>query len=196
MIPRRALQIPLVPAKAGTQSILDSRFRGNERRLNGDFVALEKQGVMPATSAGMTGEGSELTQRRGDSRVLLEILGRRVVARIDRVLEEFVLLVGPELADVGIGLDHRVDVSPVLLLDLAEVDVADHVAELVEPHRAAQGVRNLRLPERLHEGFFVLGLAADRLERVVEDLAAEIGLGGLDAGIGLVVAPDRLYESI
>src|SRR6266851_1982883 len=170
MIPRRALQIPLVPAKAGTQSILDSRFRGNERRLNGDFVALEKQGVMPATSAGMTGEGSELTQRRGDSRLLLEILGRRVIARIDRVLEEFVLLVGPELADVGIGLDHRVDVSPVLLLDLAE---------LVEPHRAAQGVRNLRLPERLHERFFVLGLAADRLERVVEDLAAEIGLGGI-----------------
>src|SRR5260370_11151709 len=104
MIPRRAFQIPLVPAKAGTQSILDSRFRGNERRLNGDFVALEKQGVMPATSAGMTGEGSELTQRRGDSRLLLEILGRRLIARIYRGLEEFALLVGPQLAYVGRGL--------------------------------------------------------------------------------------------
>src|SRR5438445_5397356 len=40
--PRRALQIPFVPAKA--QSILASRFRGNERRLNGDFVALDKAG--------------------------------------------------------------------------------------------------------------------------------------------------------
>jgi len=38
------LQSPLVPAKAGTQFILDSRFRGNERRLNGDFVALDKAG--------------------------------------------------------------------------------------------------------------------------------------------------------
>src|SRR5215510_4179988 len=41
---RRAFQGPLVPAKAGTPPILDSRFRGNERRLNGDFVALGKQG--------------------------------------------------------------------------------------------------------------------------------------------------------
>src|SRR5262249_33038466 len=57
-----------------------------------------------------------------DRGLLLEILCRRVVARIDRVLQELVLLVGPELADVGIGLDHLVDVSPILLLDLADVD--------------------------------------------------------------------------
>src|SRR5262249_62406481 len=57
--PRRALQGPLVPAEAGTQSILDSRFGGNERRLSGDFVALGKQDVMPATSAGITGEGND-----------------------------------------------------------------------------------------------------------------------------------------
>src|SRR5262249_44071017 len=129
-----------------------------------------------------------------DRGLLLEILCRRVVARINRGLQELVLLIGPELADVGIGLDHRVDVSPVLLLDLADVDVADHVAELVEPHRAAQGVRHLRLPERLYESFFVPGLAADRLERVVEHLAAKIGLRGIDAGIGLVVASDRFDE--
>src|SRR5215510_8239546 len=60
--PRRAFQGPLVPARgtprrsrrgdpvAGTESILDSRFGGNERRLNGDLVALGKQDVMPATS--------------------------------------------------------------------------------------------------------------------------------------------------
>src|SRR3954471_14291978 len=101
------------------------------------------------------------------ARSLLEILGRRVVARINRVLEELVLLVGPELADVGIGLDHGVDVLAVLLLDLADIDVADDVAELVEPHRAAQGVRHFRLPQRLHEGLLVLGLAVDRLERVL-----------------------------
>src|SRR6266508_5542611 len=98
----------------------------------------------PGSSPGVTRGGAD------ESELLLEVLRRRVVARIDRVLQELVLLIGPELADVGIGLDHRVDVAPVLLLDLAEVDVADHVAEFVEPHRAAQGVRHLRLPERLY----------------------------------------------
>src|SRR4051812_5776377 len=61
------------------------------------------------------------------ARSLLEILRRRVVARINRVLQELVLLVGPELADVGIGLDDSVHVLAVLLLDLADVDVADDV---------------------------------------------------------------------
>src|SRR6516165_4121546 len=97
--------------------------------------------------------GGDRWWHKGIEKLLLEILGRRVVARIDRILEEFVLLIGPELADVGIGLDYRVDVAPVLLLDLADVEVADHVAELVEPHRAAQGVRHLRLLERFYERF-------------------------------------------
>src|SRR5919108_4788279 len=116
---------------------------------------------------------------RTDRALLLEVLRRRIVARIDRVLEKLVLLIGPELADVGIGLDHRVDVTAVLLLHLADIDVADRIAELVEPQRAAQGVRHLRLPERLYECVLVLGLAADRLERVVEYLAADIGLRGV-----------------
>src|SRR3954453_20961074 len=98
------------------------------------------------------------------ARSLLEILGRRIVARINRVLQELVLLVGPELADVGISLDHSVDVLAVLLFDLADVDVADDIAKLVEPHRAAQGVGHFRLPQRLHEGVLVLDLAVDCLE--------------------------------
>src|SRR5262249_29636671 len=59
--------------------------------------------------------GGDVWWRGGSRDLLLEVLCRRVVARIDRVLQEFVLVVGPELADVGIGLDHRVDVAPVLL---------------------------------------------------------------------------------
>ena len=38
-------------------------------------------------------------------------LERRVVARIDRLREELLLVVGPELADVVVGLDRLVDVS-------------------------------------------------------------------------------------
>src|SRR5437870_9884039 len=39
----------------------------------------------------------------------LQILRRRIIARVDRVLQELVLAVGPELADVRIGLHDRVD---------------------------------------------------------------------------------------
>src|SRR3954469_13004618 len=39
---------------------------------------------------------------------LLQVLRRREVPRVHRVLQELLGLVGPELADVGIGMDHRV----------------------------------------------------------------------------------------
>src|ERR1041384_7167486 len=60
------------------------------------------------------------------------VLHRRVVARIDRLREELLLVVGPELADVVIGLDRLVDELAVRLLDPPDVEVADHVAEMVE----------------------------------------------------------------
>src|SRR5262249_1802356 len=47
----------------------------------------------------------------------LAIFARREVAAVDRLLEELVLAVGPELADRRIGLDHRV---PQLVLVVAE----------------------------------------------------------------------------
>src|SRR5215470_9228764 len=59
----------------------------------------------------------------------LQILRRRVIARIDRIGQEFFLFVGPELADVGVALDHRIDELPVLALAFANEDVADDVAE-------------------------------------------------------------------
>src|SRR6202042_2563622 len=62
----------------------------------------------------------------------LQILGRRIIARVDRVLQEFVLVVGPELADIRIGFDHGIDETPVRTRYLADVDVADDIAELVE----------------------------------------------------------------
>src|SRR6185312_9204375 len=42
---------------------------------------------------------------------------RREVARIDRLLEELLLVVGPELTHVVIGLDRLVDVFAARLLD-------------------------------------------------------------------------------
>ncbi len=49
--------------------------------------------------------------------MLLEVLRGRVVARIHRVREELLRFVGPELADVRIGVDHRVHQPAFLALD-------------------------------------------------------------------------------
>src|SRR5947209_3001116 len=65
---------------------------------------------------------------------------RPSLAIVDGLLEKFLRIIGPELAHIRIGLDHGVDELAVLLLDLADVDVADHVAVFVEAHRATAGV--------------------------------------------------------
>src|SRR6478672_2972128 len=73
-----------------------------------------------------------------DSR--LQVLGRRPVARVDRVLQKLLGPVGPELADVRIGVDHRVHQAAFLARDAPNVNIADHIAVLVEGHRPAAGV--------------------------------------------------------
>src|SRR5215469_10184727 len=52
---------------------------------------------------------------------------RRIIARIDRLREEPVLLISPELAHILIGLDNFVDELAVLFFDPANVDVADDI---------------------------------------------------------------------
>src|SRR5262249_4675922 len=82
-------------------------------------------------------------------------------AVVDRVLEELVGIVGPELADVRIGLDHRIDQLAALLLDLADIDVTDHVAVFVEAHRTAAGFDLVARAQRGLQRVLVLDLAAD-----------------------------------
>src|SRR5947207_13067273 len=48
----------------------------------------------------------------------LQVLRRRKVARVHRVLQELLRVIGPELAHVGIGVDHAVHQPPVLALHL------------------------------------------------------------------------------
>src|SRR5882672_12205749 len=90
----------------------------------------------------------------------LQVFRRREVARVHRVLQELLRVVGPELAHVGIGVDHAVHQAPVLALNLADVDVADDVAVLVEPDLAARSV-HLEAAHRLHESLLVLDPALD-----------------------------------
>src|SRR5579872_3343102 len=53
-----------------------------------------------------------------------ELRGRGV-AGVDRRRQVLLLVVGPELAHVGVGLDDCVDELVALLLELADEDVAD-----------------------------------------------------------------------
>src|SRR5262249_44353655 len=71
----------------------------------------------------------------------LEVLRGRPVARVHRILQEFLRIVGPELAHVRVRVDNRVDEAPLLALDLPDVDIPDDVAVFVEGDRAADGVR-------------------------------------------------------
>src|SRR6516164_6453672 len=119
----------------------------------------------------------------------LDVLSARPgLAIVDRMLEELVRVVGPELADVGIGLDHGVDELAALLLDLADVDVADHVAVLVEAHWPAASWYFVACPQRRLQRILVLDPAVDLLERRFEHGAVGIGRRGVEAGVDLVVA--------
>src|SRR5262249_44265582 len=77
----------------------------------------------------------------GGFTLLAELAGREV-AIIDRLRQEPVLSVGPELTDLRIGLDYGVPelvlvvTEHLLLLDLLDVDVLDRVAVFVELDRS------------------------------------------------------------
>src|SRR5215467_5147533 len=77
----------------------------------------------------------------------LAVFAGREVAIVDRLRKELVLAVGPELADLGIGLDHAVPefvlvvAEHFLLLDLLDVDVFDRVTIFIELDRAARRIK-------------------------------------------------------
>src|SRR5260370_32773204 len=90
----------------------------------------------------------------------LQIPSWRIVARVNRIGQKFVLGIGPELADVRVALDHRIDELPVLALAFANEDVADDVAEVVELDRPAPRVGERALMKSLGQGSAGLGLSA------------------------------------
>src|SRR6476659_3297595 len=59
-------------------------------------------------------------------------LQRRVVARVDRLRQEPLRVIGPELADLGIGLDGNVHQLAVLLFNAPDIIIEDDVAVVVE----------------------------------------------------------------
>src|SRR3954463_12387081 len=102
-------------------------------RLTAKTVALpcgERERAVPVASQCIPGtatSGNPLSKMTRPAR-LFEILRRRIVARVDRLRQELLLVVGPELADIRVGLDHRVDELATFALALADEDVADRIA--------------------------------------------------------------------
>src|SRR5437867_2769882 len=120
----------------------------------------------------------------------LAVLARRVVAGVGGVLQELVGPVGPELTHAREGVDDRILKPAADALDLADVDVLDRVAEVVELHGAARGVGEVHAPERGAELLPVLDVAARRLERRPEHHARHVRpfriVGGHLLVLGLV----------
>src|SRR5215831_8093452 len=107
---------------------------------------------------------------------------RRIIARIDRLGEEPLFVIGPELADVAIGLDDDVDQLVTFSLAAADEDVADDIAEMVEMESTARRVGQRDGPQRLDERFFVVGTATGCFERSLGDHPIDVKAGGGDAG--------------
>src|SRR5262249_15413392 len=78
---------------------------------------------------------------RVDPRVFFSAFQWRVIARENRVGDEFYRIHSPELADVVIGLDRPIHHPTVLLLGTPHVDVDHHVAVVVEADRSARRFR-------------------------------------------------------
>src|SRR6185369_1103476 len=106
--------------------------------------------------------------------VLLDVLGRRIVARVDRRGQERRRIVLPELAHVPVGVDHDVHEPAVAALDTADVDVDDRIAVGVEADRPLRRVGELYRAQRLHERGLVLDSSVDALDAGVDEQDAEV----------------------
>src|SRR4030081_3376955 len=72
-------------------------------------------------------ESCALRCSAAQAELLLQVFCRRIVARVDRVFEECGLVIGPELADIRVGLDDGVDQPPVFPGNFSDVNVADGI---------------------------------------------------------------------
>src|SRR6266850_4251138 len=154
-----------------------------------------KRGSMRSTyvpGASVTCESAEM--------IGMVIAGSAVLAGwevpgIDRLLEELLRVVLPELAHVRVRVDDRVLQLAVHALDLADVDVLRRVAVGVHLHRAPRRVGDLHLAQGRHERGAVLHLAADGLHRLVDHAGARVAVLAVEARrtlVGLLVGGAEL----
>src|ERR1051326_6148207 len=75
-------------------------------------------------------------------------LQRRKVSRKHRLFEKLLRIIVPELTDVRITLDRRIDELAALFLDLANIHSESQIAVIVKSDRAARGLGNRHPPDR------------------------------------------------
>src|SRR5260370_42084370 len=125
----------------------------------------------------------------------LQIPSWRIVARVNRIGQKFVLVIGPELADVRVALDHRIDELPVLALAFANEHVAHNVAEVVELDWPARRVGERDLMKSLGERAAVIGLGVKLCNRGLDALARDVHAGRVTAGQDLIIPIQSGYET-
>src|SRR5262245_23893966 len=119
--------------------------------------------------------------RRGAAPCVRSALERRVVARIDRLRQEPLRIVGPELAHLGIDFHRGVGHFPALLLDPADEDVTDDVAVLVETDLPARRILERHRSHRLDERLWIVRLAPGLLQRRLQYLAVHVVGRGIES---------------
>src|SRR5580700_4429287 len=134
-----------------------------------------------------------------DDRTASALRQWRIIARIDRVREVFLLRPIPELADVLVGLDGLVPEFQAVFgafgANAADVEIADHVAEMIELERPARRVGEAHRLERRHELLLVGGVAG-RLQRRFDHLAIDIEQPRILARYGVVVLQHAVDEAL
>src|SRR5690242_8167796 len=112
---------------------------------------------------------------------------RWIVARVDGLLEELLFVVGPELTHVMVCLDRLVDQLAVRLFEMADVEVADHVAEVVELDRAARRVSERYRLHRRHECGLVIRLSASLLQAGLDHHPVDVESRAVETGVDAIV---------
>src|SRR5205807_7663158 len=96
------------------------------------------------------------------------------VTRINRIGKEGFLAVSPELTDIRVGLEYRVDEPAVLARNFSQIDIAYDISQVVEFDRSSHGV-DVNRPKRAHQRRLVLDIAIDRLDGSFQHRAVDVG---------------------
>src|ERR1019366_5955472 len=154
--------------------------------------------MMAAANGNETAPGRPRLARRPQRRRCgsgFYVLGGRDIARIDWGGEEGLRIERPELADVGVGLHHRIYQLAILALDLADEHGHDRIAVLVDFPIAAGIVHRAGIAQCLHERFLVLDLAVHRLGGRLDQHAGGIRAQRVVARIDAVLLVHRGDEA-
>src|ERR1700730_16636190 len=131
----------------------------------------------------------------------LSALGQwRIIARIDWMCEKLLLGPGPELTHVLIGLDGFVPkleaVFGAFRANAPDVEVSDHVVEVIELERSARRIGQADSLQGCHELVFIAGIGARSLQAGIDDLAINVEQPGVLTGNRIEIFQHAIDEAL